>query len=111
MIKVLRPSINWELTGEKIKELRNGNIHLRRFICNNLLPYRSDKFDCDGIDCENCESDIDPSISRRELASVFGVSESLVENWEYGRTPVKIEDLLYFAKICHVGLFDILVVE
>lgn len=110
MERILRPTIDWKETGNNIKKLRNNSIELRRYICCNLLPLRSDKFDCQEK-CETCVRELDPSISRRELALVFGISESLVENWEYGITPIRIEDLLYFAKICKVQLFDILVVK
>lgn len=67
-----------------------------------------DDADCNG-DCETCEFEMDTHVSRKELADVFGVSESVIFNWENGRSAVALEDILFYAQISKKNLADILV--
>ena len=105
METIKRRYIDWKKTGIRLKNLRNHNLTLRRYVCH-ALNY--DKGDCQGK-CESCEYELDSSISRAELASVFNISESVVFNWENGKTPISVEDLLYYCEICGVELSDVLV--
>ncbi len=52
---------------------------------------------------------MDNHISRNELAEVFGVSESVIFNWENGRTAVSLEDMLFYAQISQKELSDIII--
>lgn len=102
--------VNWQKTGRNLFLLRDDNINLRRFVCHKL------KFDSDrclgGGDCANCKpTDMDNRISRQELAEVFHVSESVIGNWESGRTPIGLEDLIFYARIACVDIQSILVFE
>lgn len=102
--------INWQMTGRNLYLLRDDNINLRRFVCRSL-NFDSEK--CTGCgDCENCKpAEMDNRISRQELAKVFCVSDSVVCNWESGRTPIGLEDLFYYAQIAQVDLKDIIVFD
>lgn len=80
--------------------LREDNIELRRQVCSAL---KHDDANCSG-DCETCEFEMDNHISRKELADVFGVSESVIFNWESGRTAVGYEDLLFYAHLANVSI-------
>ena len=102
-----RRYIDWKRTGKKLLSLRNHNPHLRRYTCW-LLQFG--KGECGG-DCETCEFEMDSRISRAELAEVFRTSESVIFNWENGVTPVSLEDLLYYCRLCRVELADLLVYE
>ncbi len=107
-MKINRKFINWEETGIKLFRLRSDNAHLRKYVCS-ALKRDTDKCNGDG-NCVNCtDRYIDRSISRPELAMVFGVSESVINNWEMGRTQIGIEDLLFYCQIAQVELADILV--
>ena len=105
MESIKRKYIDWKKTGTRLKNLRIRNQSLRRFVCHEL---NYDKGECSG-DCKRCEYEMDSSISRTELAEVFGISESVVFNWENGKTPITVEDLLYYCQICGAELSDVLV--
>ncbi len=107
MEKIVKKLINWEKTGRNLKFLRQGNMDLRRYVCR-VLKY--DDNDCDGA-CESCNYKVDDSISQRELAEVFNVTDNVICNWESGKTVVGLEDLLYYCRIAKVDLFDLLVLE
>lgn len=100
-----RQQINWEKTGYNLQLLRNDNINLRRTVCKEL---NFNKGNC-SCDCDNCRFEMDKSISRAELAKVFNVSENVIFNWENGKTPVSLEDMLFYCKISAVPLDSILV--
>jgi len=103
----MRRYIDWQKTGKNLQLLRNDNIELRRYVCSTL---NRSKGDCDGK-CLTCKYDMDSNISRPELAHVFNVSESVIFNWESGKTPVGVEDLLFYCEIAKVKLEDILVFD
>lgn len=102
-----RKQIDWKKTGKNLQLLRNDNLTLRRNVCSTL---RRDEGNCSG-ECETCRYDMDSSISRPELAAVFHVSESVIFNWETGKTPVSLEDMLFYCQIADVELNEILVFE
>ncbi len=54
---------------------------------------------------------MDTSISRPELAAMFHVSESVIFNWENGKTPVSLENMLFYCQLADVKLKEILVFE
>lgn len=99
--------IDWKKTGKNLELLRNDNKRLRRYVCSAL---RRDEGNCSG-ECETCKFDMDSSISRPELASVFHVSESVIFNWERGKTPVSLENMLFYCQIAEVDLKEIIVFE
>lgn len=108
-MRVLRKFIDWEATGNKLFRLRSDNAHLRRYVCS-MLKRNTSKCNSKTGDCETCEDKyMDKNISRSELAKVFGVSDSVINNWETGRTEIGIEDLLFYCQIAQVELQDILV--
>ena len=110
-MKITRKFIDWEATGNNLFRLRSDNEHLRRYVCS-ALRKNSDKCNNDSYDCENCTyKHMDKNISRPELASVFGVSDNVINNWESGRTAVGIEDLLFYCQIARVSLDSILVYQ
>lgn len=100
-----RNYIDRDKTARNLKLLRNDNLNLRRYVCREL---KFDDAHCDG-NCELCKFDMDESISQNELAEVFGVSPSVIANWETGRTDPSIEDFIFYAKICDIGLSDVIV--
>ncbi len=100
-----RKVIDWKKTGYKLENLRRENIHLRRVACRAKGECKKD------VDCETCVFEMDRGISREELAKVFNVSESVIYNWENGRTPVGAEDLLFYAELVKQSLEDILIFE
>lgn len=102
-----RRMVDWTKTGRNLQLLRNDNIDLRRTVCREL---NLDKGECSG-ECETCRFEMDKSISRAELAKVFSVSESVIFNWESGKTPVSIEDILLYCDVCKADLWDIIVFE
>lgn len=109
-MKIIRNFIDWEATGNKLYRLRSDNPFLRKLVCS-VLKRDTDKCNGDG-DCDNCtDRYVDKNISRPELAAVFGVSESVINNWETGRTQIGIEDLLFYCQIARVKLDDILVFQ
>ncbi len=106
---VERKFIDWEATGYKLFRLRSDNARLRKFVCS-AIKKNAGKCNNPSENCDACEDRfVDKSISRPELAAVFGVSESVINNWESGRTEVGIEDLLFYCQIAEVNLEDILV--
>ena len=110
-MNIARDFIDWKATGYRLQRLRDDNETLRRFVCG-ALYMDSDKCRSGKGDCANCrESEMDREISRSELAEVFGVTESVIFNWETGRTPLPVEELLFYCKITGVRLEDILVIQ
>lgn len=108
-MKIERKFIDWEATGIKLFRLRSDNVNIRRYVCS-VLRQNTEKCENESGSCETCEDrHMDRSISRPELARVFGVSESVINNWETGRTQIGIEDLLFYCQIAKVTLSDILV--
>ncbi len=105
MKPIHRKFIDWKKTGRILQLLREDNIELRRAVCNAL---KHDKGDCSG-ECVECRFEMDNHISRKELADVFGVSESVIFNWENGRTAVALEDMLFYAQISKKELSEIIV--
>ena len=95
MKTVDRKFVDWIKTGKMLQRLREDDMELRRFVCNAL---KHDKGDCSG-NCSQCVFEMDNHISRKELADVFGVSESVIFNWENGRTEVSLEDILFYSQI------------
>ena len=102
-----RKRINWKKTGKNLQLLRSDNLSLRRNVCRTL---NISKAECSG-DCKTCRYEMDNNISRIELAEVFNVSDSVIFNWENGKTPVTIEDILFYCQIADVDLYDILVFD
>ena len=107
MEPIARRTIDKRKTGRNLQLLREDDIDLRRFVCHAL---RHDAGECDG-NCSECRFDMDNHISRNELAMVFNVSESVICNWESGRTMIGVEDLLFYLQIAKKELSDILVFE
>ena len=105
MEKIERKVIDWKKTGIRLQRLRTNDMKLRRYVCWSL---KYDAGECTG-ECAECEYDIDASISRAELATVLCTSESVVFNWEKGKTPVGIEDLVMYSEITGCSLDDIIV--
>lgn len=105
MQEIKRKYIDWRKTGKRLLNLRTGNTNLRRYVCWYL---KYDKGNCSG-DCGNCEYEMDASISRSELAAVFTTTESVIFNWENGKTSPELEDLLLYAEICGIPLEQIVV--
>jgi len=107
MKKIERKVVDWRKTGIRLMRLRTNDMRLRRYVCWSL---KYDRGECSG-ECGTCEYDIDASISRAELAEVLCTSESVVFNWEKGKTPVGIEDLFMYSDITGIPLDEILVYE
>ena len=105
MINVKRQFIDWKKTGKSLQFLREDNIELRREVCGAL---KHDKGDCGG-ECGVCRFEMDNHISRKELADVFGVSESVIFNWESGRTAVDYENLLFYSQLSKKSLIEIVI--
>ena len=105
MITVQRKFVDWKKTGRNLEMLRNDNINLRRASCRSR---NFNKSNCEG-DCENCTFEMDRSISRGELALLFGTTEHVVYNWENGKTAVPYEDLLFYSQISETALEDFVV--
>lgn len=105
MKKQERKLIDWTKTGKNLQLLRNDNIELRRTVCSSL---NYDKGNCSG-ECDSCKFEMDNSISRTELAQLFKVSESVIFNWENGKTPVSLEDMLFYCQIAKVTLSEIII--
>ena len=105
MKTIAKQQIDWIKTGINLQQLRQTNLNLRRYVCF-FLRYNAGE--C-GDKCETCQYNMDKSISRGELGAVFHVSESVIFNWENGRTLISLEDLLYYCQIAKVELEDIIV--
>ena len=84
MISIRKKFVDWKKTGIKLQLLRDDNLNLRRMVCSTL---KHGDENCSG-QCESCQFEMDNHISRKELAEVFGVSESVIYNWENGRTLI-----------------------
>lgn len=100
-----RKSIDWVKTGRCLQLLREDDRNLRRRVCYAL---NIDKNECSG-ECKACRFEIDNHISRQELAAVFGVSESVIFNWENGRSEVRFEDLLFYAQLAGTSVEELVV--
>lgn len=97
--------IDWQNTAKNLKLLRNDNINLRKFVCKTL----SEKVrGCLG-ECETCKFDMDHSISQYELSKAFKVSESMIVNWENGKSKPPLEYLLFYSDVCGISLNDVIV--
>ena len=107
MKKVERKNVDCVKTGNRLMALRTSNLALRRYVCWSL---RYDLGEC-SVECASCEFEMDRSISRTELADVLSTTENVVFNWESGKTPVPLEDLLLYTGISSVPLEDIVVLE
>ena len=105
MKPIKRKFVNWEKTGKRLQMLREDNIELRRFVCNAL---KHDKSAC-AVECNECVYEMDNHISRKELSDVFGVSESVIFNWENGRTVVDFENLLFYSQLSKLNIEDIVI--
>ena len=92
---IKRRSIDWKKTGEKLKDIRLTNDALKSFVCH---AHNKNTPQCDD-DCFNCCFGMCYFISRRELGEAFGVSDSVVLNWEHGRSAMFYEDLELYARI------------
>lgn len=108
MDSIVRKYVNWDKTAANLRLLRQDNLNLRRYVCSTI---RVKKQLCDGENCANCKYEMDPSISRAELATVFNVTESVIFNWENGKSLPTLDDLLFYAQICNLNLFDVVVLE
>ena len=107
MKRVERKVIDWKKTGRRLRGLRNNNASLRRYVCWHL---RYDAGECSG-ECDVCEYEMDVSISRNELAEVFCTTESVIFNWENGKTPPDLSDLIMYSEITGLSLEEIVVFE
>ena len=107
MKPINRKYINWKKTGKNAELLRKDNLTLRRKVCSAL---NSDKGNCSGI-CDTCKYEMDNSISRPELSQVFNVSESVIFNWENGKTPISLEDVLFYCQLAEIDIEDLLVFD
>ncbi len=108
MEKLQRSYVNWQKTAVNLRLLRQDNINLRRYVCGVL---RVKNGVCDGANCADCKFEMDNSISRAELAAVFNVTESVVFNWENGKSLPTLDDLMFYAQICKLDLFDVVITE
>ena len=102
---IQRKFVDWKKTGKALQLLREDNLELRRAVCGALI---ADKGNCSG-NCADCVIDLDNHISRKELSEVFGVSESIIFNWETGRTIIDYENLLFYAQLSKQEIDDIVV--
>ena len=102
---IQRKFVDRKKTGKNLQLLREHNLELRRFVCGAL---KHDKSDCSG-QCKSCKFEMDNHISRSELAEMFGVSESVIFNWESGRTMVSYEDLLLYAQLTGLKMSEIVI--
>lgn len=102
-----RKYIDWGKTAKNLKILRLHNLNLRRYVCRSLKYQNAN---CDGM-CENCSLDMDPSISQKELAEVFNVSEAVIVNWENQKSKPSIEDLIFYSEICGLDLYNVIVFQ
>lgn len=104
--EIKKQYIDWEKTSKRLRMLRLDNRNLRRYVC---FMLKSEEKNCNAEDCATCTYDMDCSISQRELATVFNVSESVIVNWESGKTNPPLEELMFYAQICGITLDDIIV--
>lgn len=106
--EIRKQYIDWDKTSKCLRMLRLDNRNLRRYVCYKL---KAEENNCRAEDCDNCTFDMDSSISQKELAAVFNVSESVVVNWESGKTNPPLEELMFYAQICGLTLDDIIVMQ
>lgn len=106
MEQIERKYVDWQKTAINLRLLRQDNLNLRRYVCRAI---RVKNEECDGTSCDSCKFEMDPSISRAELATVFNVSESVVFNWENGKSLPTLDDLIFYAQICGLDLFDVVI--
>ena len=110
MQRIERKIIDWAKTGEKLAFLRGNDLSLRRYAC---WVCHGEEWECDK-QCDTCqeipayrrslgERGLDPSTSCAELAKVFDETESVIRNWETGRTPVPLDALRLYAQISGHG--------
>lgn len=104
--EIKRKYIDWKKTSIRLRMLRLDNRNLRRYVCYTL---KSEENNCSAEDCETCTYDMDYSISQKELAAVFNVSENVIVNWESGKTNPPLEDLMFYAQICGISLDQVIV--
>lgn len=97
--------VDWKSTAHNLKLLRGDNINLRKFVCR-ALKFKDEN--CSG-ECDECKYDMDSSISQSELAEVFGVSTSVIANWETGRTEPTLDDLIFYSKMCKLNLKEVVI--
>jgi hypothetical protein len=109
MEKIERKFVDWVRTGKKLQTLREYNVDFIRYAC---YVCHYDQANCDG-ECGSCnfDGDLDRRITREELAKVFSTTATVINNWEDGRTPVPLEDLLLYCRISNKKLEDIIVFE
>ena len=107
MQKLTRTRIDWKKTGIRLRNLRDHNPELQRYAC---WVNHAEDGRCLG-DCQGCDLEMDRNVSRAELAAVFHTTESVIANWESGRTSPELEDLFFYAALCRLTLEDILVFE
>lgn len=103
-----RQYVDWKKTSKNLALLRQYNENLRKYVCFQL---KGKQEGCLRSNCVNCRFEMDERISQKELARVFGVSDSVIVNWESGRTNPDIDDLLFYCRICKMDIFDILILE
>ncbi len=98
-------------TGERLQRLRKYNIHLHRYVCHELHPYKK-HWNCDGTDCEECEADDfeEEDINQSDLARVMNVGTSQIANWENGKSVPSIENLIFYCRICKIEKIEDLIV-
>lgn len=104
-MKYTRRFIDWKKTGKTLQLLRNDNLNLRKYVCS-----ARNKATCGAeCECDGCYYEMDSNVSRSELAEVFGVSESVIFNWETGKTPVSLEDMIFYSDVSGVELDKLIV--
>ena len=106
MKAIERKFVDHVKTGRSLQMLREDNIELRRRVCEAL---RRESNGCDQPCAECSKFEMDNHISRPELATVFGVSENVIFNWEIGRTPISYEDLLFYSQLSGLPVEQIVV--
>lgn len=106
---ITQKRVNWRATGRKLEELRRANRFLRENVCY-YNKSRIEKTTCKS-ECCDCATQIDNSISRRELGDLFGLSPTVIGNYETGRSFVPYEVLLFYCQLSGLKLEDIIVFE
>ena len=52
---------------------------------------------------------MEKGLSQRDMAKICNISQATYNNWENGKTPVGVEDLLFYCQIADVPLENILI--